>query len=162
MIFCLKSAELLAGGKLQSSGRSRSSRGLRVDIPAAAWRGYEPLFNENGGYAPAGPRRPALLDLRFPREGVLALWGASRATSEIGGVPAPSEEDIRTLVRKMVAENRGYMAQRAGAQKVREVYPEHTKQGHALLRMDYLESLFAEANGTVKRGPKGSRNNSRN
>jgi len=167
--FLLEVRDLLAGGKLPSSGRSRRLGDRRVDIPGDAWRDYEPFF-DNGGYASrvmvnginTRPDLPVFGfgDIRFPREVVLALWGATRVASKIEG--PPSEEDIRTLVRKMVAENGGYMAQRAGAQKVREVYPEHTKQGHALLRMDYLESLFAEANGTVKRGPKGSRNNSRN
>jgi len=72
----------------------------------------------------------------------------------------PSEDDIKALIRKLVAENNGHMAQRPGAQKVRKKFPELVKEGYPLLQMEHLKKLFAEANGTTVPGPKHPRSNS--
>jgi hypothetical protein len=150
--FLLEARDHLASGKLQSSGRSRNTGGRRVDIPGDAWRDYKPFF-DNGGYASRAMvnginTRPDLPvfgwgDLRFPRENVLALWGAN-LRAEI------TDEEIKKFIRAEADKLGGYLPQKAGADIVRDKYSDCTK--------DRALRLVKAVIRNEKPGPRGPRN----
>jgi hypothetical protein len=70
-----------------------------------------------------------------------------------------ADPEIESLVRDIVREHGGYIAQDKGAKIVRDKFPEAVRQNDRRFHKKHLMDLFATENGgdRTKRGPKGPR-----
>lgn len=138
---------------------SSSDRGKRLAIAAAnSMRAFADRWRAAEAAEAAKPKKTplwleAILIEEKHRLSVRAAAPPPAAEKSI------ADQDIESFVRDIVRTHGGNIAQAKGAEIVRVKFPKAVREGDPKFHKKYLMGLFAAANGTRKRGPKGPRKN---